>query len=130
MNNFSKILFIKLLTGDGQMLPNPFSAVTRVVKNATADVKDGCEMIGDCSRQTGSKMVNRTVTITKGTLQTGTNVINTTITTTKDSLNKFPGVTSIPDTLNKFKCVIPKNADNILRATLLQQCISPSLGNK
>ncbi|VVC38884.1 Hypothetical protein CINCED_3A008727 [Cinara cedri] len=110
------------------MLPNPFSVITEVVKGVTTNGKDACEIIGRCLKQTGARVVNKSVTITKETLKTGANTINTTITTTKDSIKKVSEVTSIPDILNKFKCVIPKNADNILRATLLQQCISPSLG--
>lgn len=112
------------------MLPNPFNFVTGIVKDVTTDVKNRCDIMNSCAKQTGDKVVNKAVTITKGTLQTGANTINNTITTTKDTLKKVPGVTSIPDILKKFKCVIPKDADNILRASLLQQCISPSLGNK
>lgn len=124
-----KLLYFKLLTGDGQM-SNPLSTVTGMVKRVTTNVKNDCEMIGSCVKQTGANVMNKTVSVTKETLQTGASAINTTIMTTKDSLKKVPKITSIPDILNKFKCVIPKNADNILRASLLQQCISPSLGNK
>lgn len=28
------------------------------------------------------------------------------------------------------KCIIPNNADSMTRAALLQQCLSPSKGNK
>lgn len=112
------------------MLPNPLNIVTGMVKEVSKDVKNICDITNSCVKRTGDKVVNKAVTITKGTLQVGASTINTTITTTKDTLKKVPGVTSIPDILKSFKCVIPKDADNILRASLLQQCISPSLGNK
>lgn len=73
------------------------------------DVKDACKNGIACVRNTGEKFVNRTIVVTK------------------DTIKKIP-VYSIGDIISKAKCVIPKNADNILRASLLQQCISPSLG--
>jgi len=125
------------LTGNGQ-LPDPINKITGVVKNAVSDVKDSttsilhnvkdvCEKIGDCARQSGTKVVNKTVSITKESLQNGATVVNKTITTTKETLKKIP-FKSIEEIIKKAKCVIPKNADNVLRAALLQQCISPSLG--
>jgi hypothetical protein len=125
------------LTGNGQS-PDPINKIAGVVKNAVSDVKDSttsilhnvkdvCEKIGDCARQSGTKVVNKTVSITKESLQNGATVVNKTITTTKETLKKIP-LKSIEEIIKKAKCLIPKNADNVLRAALLQQCISPSLG--
>lgn len=133
-------LFNWLLTGDGQLPDNPVNKITGVVKNAVTDVqsssisitqnvKDVCEKIGNCVKQSGTKVVNKTVTITKESLQNGAIVVNKTITTTKETLKKI-SFKSIEEIIKKAKCVIPKNADNILRAALLQQCISPSLGKQ
>lgn len=109
-----------ILTGDGQS--NPLSKISGLVKDTSknvkntgammvSNVKDACDMFGECVRENGARAVNKTVTITK------------------ESLNKIP-VQSITDIITKAKCVIPKNADNILRAALLQQCISPGLGKR
>lgn len=35
---------------------------------------------------------------------------------------------SITNILSSSKCLIPSNANNIVRAALIQQCVSPSLG--
>lgn len=126
-----------MLTGKGQS-PDPLKKLTGVVKNVVTEVKDSttsvlhnvkdvCEKVGDCVRQSGTKVVNKTVSITKESLQNGATVVNKTITTTKETLKKIP-LKSIEEIIKKAQCVIPKNADNILRASLLQQCISPSLG--
>lgn len=104
----------------------PLTKIFGVVQNASEDFKDtttlavenvksACEMIGDCVRRNGAKVVNNTVA-----------VVDKTVVTTKDSLRQ--SVKSITDIISKTKCAIPKNADNLLRAALLQQCISPSLG--
>lgn len=129
-----------MLTGNGQSPDKPVNEITGVVKKAVTDVqststsiaqnvKDMCEKIGNCVKQSGTKVVNKTVTITKASLQHGSIVVNKTITTTKETLKKIP-FKSIEEIIKKAKCVIPKNADNILRAALLQQCISPSLGKQ
>lgn len=129
-----------MLTGNGQLPDNPVNKITGVVKNAVTDVqsssisiaqnvKDVCEKIGNCVKQSGAKVINKTVTITKESLQNGAIVVNKTITTTKETLKRIP-LKSIEEIIKKAKCVIPKNADNILRAALLQQCISPSLGKQ
>lgn len=108
------------LAGVGQFPGSPLQKIAGTIKNTTSDVrttgtsavqnfKDTCDTIGKCVRENGEKVTNKTVTITK------------------ETLNKVP-VFSIADVIKKSKCVIPKNADNILRAALLQQCISPSLG--
>lgn len=108
------------LAGDGQFLDNPLKKITGVGKNVATDfqtggssaiknLKDSCDTIGKCVKENGERATNKTVTIAK------------------ETLNKVP-VFSIVDVIQKSKCVIPKNADNILRASLLQQCISPSLG--
>lgn len=94
--------------------------ITEAVKSTTTDVKnagtslqenikDTCDRIGNCVKQSGINAVNKTVT------------------KTKETINKIP-VKSIADIISKSKCVIPKDADNILRAALLQQCVSPSYG--
>lgn len=110
-----------IFLGNGQFSNNPLSKLKEVIthvdksedKNAstsfTLNIKDACEKAGECLRKNGEKFVNKTVTVTKETIK------------------KVP-VKSIADTISKAKCVIPKNADNILRAALLQQCISPSHG--
>lgn len=108
------------MAGDGQFLDSPLKKITVVGKNAATDfqtggtsaiksLKDSCDAIGKCVRENGERVTNKTVAITK------------------ETLNKVP-VFSIADVIQKSKCVIPKNADNILRASLLQQCVSPSLG--
>lgn len=128
------------MTGNGQLQDNTVNKITGAVKNAVTNiqssttlivhnVKDVCEKIGDCVRQSGTQVVNKTVTITKESLQNGATVVNKTITTTKETLKRIP-LKSIEEIIKKSKCVIPKNADNILRAVLLQQCISPSLGKQ
>jgi len=128
------------LTGNGQSPDNTANKITGVVENAVTsvknsttlivhNVKDVCEKIGNCVKQSGIKVVNKTVTITKESLQNGATVVNKTITTTKETLKRIP-LKSIEEIIKKAKCVIPKNADNILRAALLQQCISPSLGKQ
>ncbi|XP_029343728.1 inactive pancreatic lipase-related protein 1 [Acyrthosiphon pisum] len=133
------LIFLNTLNNcNGQLPDNTVTKITGVVKNAVTgvqdsttlivhNVKDICEKIGDCVKQSGTKVVNKTVTITKESLQNGATVVNKTITTTKETLKKIP-LKSIEEIIKKAKCVIPKNADNILRAALLQQCISPSLG--
>lgn len=114
-------MYFELLTGDGQLLKeNPLHKITGIVKTSTKDIKnvgvsvvenikDACEMIGECVKETGIKVVNKTVNATK------------------ESIEK---IKSIEDIISNAKCVIPKNANNILRAALLQQCISPSLGKR
>jgi len=125
------------LTDNGQLPSAPVNKITGIVKNAVTDIKDTsisighnvkdvCEKIGNCVKQSGTKVVNKTVTITKESLQNGATAVNKTITATKETL-KIP-FKSIEEIIKKAKCVIPKNADNVLRASLLQQCISPSLG--
>jgi len=132
------LVFLSTLNNCNGQSPDPINKITGVVKNAVSDVKnsttsifhnvkDLCEKIGECAKQSGTKVVNKTVTITKESLQNGATVVNKTITTTKETLKKIP-LKSIEEIIKKAKCVIPKNADNILRASLLQQCISPSLG--
>lgn len=126
------------MTGNGQIPDSPVHKITGIVKNAVTDVKDAsvsvvhnvkdvCEKIGNCVRQSGTKVVDKTVTVTKESLQNGAMVVNKTVTTTKETLKKIP-LNSIADIIKKANCVIPKNVDNIVRASLLQQCISPSLG--
>jgi len=70
------------------------------------NIKDACDQLGECVKESGASVVNKTVS------------------KAKESIKKIP-VTNIADIISKAKCVIPKNADNILRAALLQQCISP-----
>lgn len=111
---------IYCLTGNGQSLSTSFSKVA-------GNVQDRCKAFGECVRQNGVKVIDKTVTISKESLHNGATALNSTIKYTKESFNKIP-VHSISDIITKAKCVIPKNADNILRAALLQQCISPSLG--
>lgn len=128
-----------LFTGHGQPTngPSSFGKIVGVVRNVSTDfkntttvtvenVKSACELIGDCVRQSGANVVNRTVTVTSESLKNGATAVDKAVTTTRDSV-KF-SVRSISDIISKSKCVIPKNADNILRAALLQQCVSPSLG--
>lgn len=108
------------MAGNGQSLITPFN-------NIAEEVQDRCEAFGECVKQNGIKVVNKTVTISKETLHNGGVALNNTITYTKESLKKVL-IQSISDIITNAKCVIPKNADNILRAALLQQCLSPSLG--
>uniref|UniRef100_A0A2S2R408 Pancreatic lipase-related protein 1 n=1 Tax=Sipha flava TaxID=143950 RepID=A0A2S2R408_9HEMI len=114
------LYFLHNCNGQGQTLSSSFSKVA-------GDVQDRCRAIGECVKQNGAKVVDKTVTISKASLHHGATVLNSSIKFSKESLNKIP-VHSISDIITKAKCVIPKNADNILRAALLQQCISPSLG--
>lgn len=114
-------MYFELLTGDGQLLKeNPLNKVTGMVKAVTKEikdastsvienVKDACEMVGECVKKNGVMVVNKTVTATKESIQK---------------------IQSIADIISKAKCVIPKDANNILRAALLQQCLSPSLGKR
>lgn len=102
------------MTGNAQINENKenfssFRKITGAVTGLAKDAKDSCEKFGECVRENGNKAVNKTITLTK------------------ESLKKIP-VKNIADIINNAKCVIPKNADNIARAALLQQCISPSLG--
>lgn len=91
-----------------QSFPN-FRKITGSITDTVEDVKDLCENLGECVRENGKKVVNKTITVTK------------------ESLKKIP-IKNIADVIKNAKCVIPKDADNIARAALLQQCISPSLG--
>lgn len=97
------------MTGDGLSPSKPLGKISDLVKDTTNNVKntggmvmhnikDACDMVGECVRENGAKVVKK--------------------------------VESIADIITKAKCVIPKNADNILRAALLQQCISPGLGKR
>jgi len=107
-----------IFIGDGQF--NPLTKISGAIKNTTSDVntasmslyqtiEDSCDQIGECMKRTGTSAVNKTVS------------------KAKESISKIP-VKNIADIISKSKCVIPKDADNILRAALLQQCISPSYG--
>lgn len=108
------------MVGNVQSLNSPFSKIAD-------EVQDRCKALGECVKQNGAKVVNKTVTVGKETLHNGSVVLNNTITHTKEALKKVP-IQSISDIITNAKCVIPKNANNIVRAALLQQCISPSLG--
>lgn len=109
---FLKIIYFDLVLGDGQF--NPVAKVGGGIKNAATHIKDTgmtvvdtCSKIGECAKQNGGK------------------VVNTTVTKAKETINKIP-IHSITDIISKSKCIIPKDANNIVRAALLQQCISPN----
>ncbi|XP_060861551.1 inactive pancreatic lipase-related protein 1-like isoform X2 [Metopolophium dirhodum] len=133
------LIFLNTLNNcNGQSQDNTVNKITGVIKNSVTgvqssttlivhNVKDICEKIRDCVKQKGNNVVNKTVTIAKESLQNGATVVNKIITTTKETFKRI-SFKSIEEIIKKSKCVIPKNADNILRAALLQQCISPSLG--
>lgn len=108
------------MTGNGQLFGDSLKKISGTIANASSDaragsvsvvhdIKDACDKAGECVRQNGANVVNKTVSVGK------------------EALNKLP-IRSIADIIQSAKCVIPKNADNILRAALLQQCVSPSLG--
>ncbi|XP_050443861.1 pancreatic triacylglycerol lipase-like [Adelges cooleyi] len=73
-------------------------------KAAIDRVKETCNMTGGCIKGQVSRLVD-----------TAAGIIDY-------------SKTSISDIISKSKCVIPKDADNIVRAALLQQCVSPSFG--
>lgn len=93
--------------------------------NSSTEKSKSNELLGNL-KNTGTKVAG----ITK-------NITETTVNKTKEHGEKIANVTSelidwskssIEDVITKAKCIIPKDANSITRAALLQQCLSPSFG--
>ncbi|XP_050540541.1 LOW QUALITY PROTEIN: uncharacterized protein LOC126905138 [Daktulosphaira vitifoliae] len=107
-----------------------------IQKSSTDDTKSNSLLKNIIN--TGSQTINGVQNITGTAINKTMEDCLTSAGCTKASLNKIPNIasglidwskSSIEDVITKAKCIIPKDANSITRAALLQQCLSPSFGN-
>lgn len=108
-----------MLTGDGEIFED--ISLDKITDKITVDLKNASGLELDKIRSDALKVAGELVKENKDI------VVNKTATATKQLIQK---IQSIEDTINDAKCIIPKDADDILRAKLLQQCLSPNLGKR